>query len=599
MNLFRVIFAVATLLAASPATAQWQTPNYSVPIGQGIGKTGFRFAAPNTSGYVFTSNGPATDPTFQPPSGTGTGPLNAGNVWANNTASSASPPAGGVNATSWFDQAYCNTVGYLIVRTTGAWTCSQGTPANVTWWGADKTGVASSSSAISTMQASGAKHFLFPCGTYLVTSSIQPASFQTWEGEAFRCVLINQSGLATTNGIFDLTADTVQEVRITNFGVGVFANGNGLLSRGNFGVYVQNFICANTITICVNIQASVSNSYRIFLDNIEAIAAAGQINNGIQIGTPGGTTFPQGIWITNSELANAVNCGIEIFAGGGITIDKTEFLTNGGDGFCTFPSASQSVKGLFMTNLFFDTNSHNGINLSENGGVVTDVSLANVWSASNTFNGIQVATSAGHVSGVNIVGGRIVNNKQHGIFLNSGDHISIAGVQIEGNSVQSSATFDGVNLFGSQHVQITGGISGAGGFASFPATNLQRYGINIAGGGADYVLVSGMDLCTNVTGGFINSSAGTHNVIRDNPCYNPVGLSNIGVGASPFTFTNGATPTTVYMNGGSGVGNIVVNGVTIGNGNNALNPQTFELGPNESMAVSYSTTAPNMVKDVH
>jgi len=43
-------------------------------------------------------------------------------------------------ATSWFDNAYCNTVGYWIVRFTSVGTCSQGIPANPVWWGADSTG---------------------------------------------------------------------------------------------------------------------------------------------------------------------------------------------------------------------------------------------------------------------------------------------------------------------------------------------------------------------------------------------------------------------------------------------------------------------------
>ena len=51
------------------------------------------------------------------------------------------------SATTWFDNAYCNTVGYLIVRFTGAWTCAQGVPANPVWWGADVTGSSDATTA--------------------------------------------------------------------------------------------------------------------------------------------------------------------------------------------------------------------------------------------------------------------------------------------------------------------------------------------------------------------------------------------------------------------------------------------------------------------
>lgn len=63
----------AFFIACGPAAAQWQVPNYSVPLGRG-GGTGFKSAAPLASG-VFLSTGTAVDPAFSktltlsPPSG--------------------------------------------------------------------------------------------------------------------------------------------------------------------------------------------------------------------------------------------------------------------------------------------------------------------------------------------------------------------------------------------------------------------------------------------------------------------------------------------------------------------------------------------------
>jgi hypothetical protein len=49
---------------------------------------------------------------------------------------SGSPAAASFRSpTSWFDSAYCNTVGWVIARTTSAWTCANGVPANVEWFG--------------------------------------------------------------------------------------------------------------------------------------------------------------------------------------------------------------------------------------------------------------------------------------------------------------------------------------------------------------------------------------------------------------------------------------------------------------------------------
>ncbi len=54
------------LVCVSPidnAEADWQTPQYSVPLGRGTG-TGFNFAAPDTSGYPLLSTGASSNPAF-------------------------------------------------------------------------------------------------------------------------------------------------------------------------------------------------------------------------------------------------------------------------------------------------------------------------------------------------------------------------------------------------------------------------------------------------------------------------------------------------------------------------------------------------------
>lgn len=60
----RFLIALACLLT-TPALAQWQTPNHSVPVGRGAGVTGFGNAAPGTAGRPIVSNGPSADPSFQ------------------------------------------------------------------------------------------------------------------------------------------------------------------------------------------------------------------------------------------------------------------------------------------------------------------------------------------------------------------------------------------------------------------------------------------------------------------------------------------------------------------------------------------------------
>lgn len=59
--------ALVAFFLASPATAQWQTQNHSVPIGKGNAITGFGAAVPGTAGIPLVSNGPTgADPSFSP-----------------------------------------------------------------------------------------------------------------------------------------------------------------------------------------------------------------------------------------------------------------------------------------------------------------------------------------------------------------------------------------------------------------------------------------------------------------------------------------------------------------------------------------------------
>lgn len=64
---------LAAFIACTPAAAQWQTPNHSIPIGRGAGVTGFGAVPPGVAGTVLTSNGVSTDPSYQPSAGGGGG----------------------------------------------------------------------------------------------------------------------------------------------------------------------------------------------------------------------------------------------------------------------------------------------------------------------------------------------------------------------------------------------------------------------------------------------------------------------------------------------------------------------------------------------
>lgn len=64
LHRFIVAVASAAFFVASPAVAQWQAPDHSVPIGRGAGATGFKSVSPSTSGLPLVSQGASSDPVF-------------------------------------------------------------------------------------------------------------------------------------------------------------------------------------------------------------------------------------------------------------------------------------------------------------------------------------------------------------------------------------------------------------------------------------------------------------------------------------------------------------------------------------------------------
>lgn len=85
----RVALLAAFFVACSPAAAQWQTQNHSVPIGRGASATGFKSVAPGTSGLPFVSQGANADPAFGALSNSGLAQMPANTVKCNPTGSTA------------------------------------------------------------------------------------------------------------------------------------------------------------------------------------------------------------------------------------------------------------------------------------------------------------------------------------------------------------------------------------------------------------------------------------------------------------------------------------------------------------------------------
>lgn len=118
----------------------------------------------------------------------------------------------------------------------------------------------------------------------------------------------------------------------------------------------------------------------------------------------------------------------------------------------------------------------------------------------------------------------------------------------------------------------------------------QEYGIRLTEGANNNIIEGNYVSAGGELGPILDD--GTGNIIRSNTGYNPVGISSITVDVSPFTYTAGASPETVYISGGAVSAIAKDDHAIFGDSGRSVN-----LEPYESIVVTY-TEAPIMWKDV-
>ncbi len=496
---------------------------------------------------------------------------------ANATGSSAAPQD--VSATSWFDAAYCNTIGWVIVRFTSAWTCSKFIAANPVWWGADPAGVSDSASALnSALAASGVVEF--PAGKFKFLSAIsysiptginsvtlkgqgQDVTILTWPnaagGMTFTYASINSSvhfrDLSLTTGTTN--GGTAVKLNLTTSvaNPAVFAPSDfyRVTFRGDDGYALTDYW-----TTAIAVQ-NVSNV------NFDAISIWGPVSsptgNGITlVGLPASSTFGVNYNISKSmliDLAVGINYGNFVQ---GVTVDQTTFAGSV-SGIITAGSLT-GLAQLSVTNSEFDTTgTTNGIAISTN----------------SRIDGVQLTNNLFLVNGTTPVG----------VNLPASSFTTIQG-NIFWNSGAAAANAIGVNIPGVPTIncQIQGnifrGFSGAGAIAA-----------NIGGGNCTLASNSFSSNTTNIALG------GSGNVVLNNSGYNPVGVTNNTMGASPFTYTAGPTWETHYVRSTGTISSITIGGQTIATASLSADPIVIDLGPGEGYVTTWGVTAPTYVRSIH
>lgn len=426
------------------------------------------------------------------------------------------------------------------------------------------------------------------------------------DGPASILSIANTTGtlFTATDGIIDIDGLTVQHPTHDASTAGLFfkfscagiASSRSTVATLNNIKFINGFNVAqwsDGCNICgaTNIYAfGVKND--LFQVDVSPTAPAAQQFGNIIFNNINAQAFP-----TNA------GSGLRLTSGDGIFVSNSNIA-----GFKNIVSGVGSASRSYLANLFFSNVSADGAGgpASTNPawffdgtlGPVLRVYLSNC--AGSAMGGGRGA-SFKNTKNIQWKGGCVIGNGLEGIVLDTGaNEVLIEGVVISGNSQSSSNTSDGILIVsGANDIRIKNCRIGAtyNGTDSVTLTNSQRWGINISNASVTNYELIGNNVTANTTGGITDSGgSGGSRLVKDNIGYNPLGMSSITLGASPATYTAGATPETVFIAGGT-VSGITVSGTAVCGALSGGPAATIQLNPNQSMVVTYSSAPTITVKN--
>jgi hypothetical protein len=428
----------------------------------------------------------------------------------------------------------------------------------------------------------GSGAVLIPSGTFTVYGPvIVSGSAVVLRGTGRQATTLNTS--YTAGPIITFGGSATQS---NNQLIGLSINGAG--TGSNYAVLIdsQNSFSMEDVAIGLvggGIRVIGTTSFRILIDNVNVSYCTG---NAISIEN-GADHLISRVMINGNSASTST--GISIVQSGGTWIWDCDVIACN-TGLLMGPGSGAIVSWIWVTDSAFDTCITTGIFISPAaGGTVKGVNLVNCWTASSSGSGGggvngtgAVIGSTGTVDGIRLIGHRFVANNTNGMILFGGTHLLVDSAVFagNGNGLQVGAGVSNWTVRNSQ-------IGASDGFG-----NTQNYGIAITSGASDNFAIENNSFFANITGAISNGATGTHNIIRNNQGYNPVGQTAITVGPSPFTYTAGPSPENIYITGGT-VSSIKVGATQIA----TASPATIPLPPNGSLTVIYSA-APTMVKDI-
>lgn len=565
-------------------------------------------------------------------------------------------PGGGsaavaTSAPTWFDNAYCNTIGYIIARTTGGWTCSGAIPANAVWLGADSTGVISSSTAFATCFASSKCYI--PAGTYKISTQVVGSHGVEIYGDGFvgiggNCAfntncstnisvapstgtnIIPATGIGpafkfTTNDAIHIHDIEVLYTTLPTAGSGDACfeiSGAGAPFGVNSGSRVWNVACIQPdIGLIWNNAVSFGEdhnlwfNYRTSATDVQGASTAtttGNTNGTTTLTLTGSTAgIYAGSYVRDTTNPANITAGTTVssIVSSTVTLSATATGTHSGDTFVF----STNISGggdwtIGPQNVFLPgpatANSCYGLRL---------LASAAVNVLGNKFNAIPAVTTCAAIyynptiDGTSYEPNRLADNSIEGSWdgldmYNSCPTISTCSASQgtwTGNQFWTGAgLFNGQNVHidGSSAVKWVNGWDFGSGIMNVTGSGSNTTNVNIAAGMAQNISFHGIKFGAT-TGSSTAFNVGASNTNIQTSGNSTVGTVTLGTSTTaPFTLACGTLETNGLINavqvnlvGGTGVTAIAKNGNTIiSQASAALTPFSMILNPGETMLVTCS-----------
>lgn len=607
-----------TLAVPRGGTGLSSVPAFGVMLGNNTSPVNLAF--PITAGNLFIDQGAGANPAFKTANGdisaiTAAGAFSIANNAVSNAKfrQSSGLSVVGVTGTATANVAditgtagqglFVNTAGSALTfasflqsgtgATNRSWLSKAQDIVNVRDFGAACDGVTDDTTAINNALATGLT-VVIPTATCKITGTLNiGVSGTTFIGQGLQSsVLTSNSTTASMISVGPSVNVTISGMKLTR---SVTATaGSGIVFSGNTEETVLSNLWVEKQFDGITVQTT---NY----SRAQHIVLSANQDDGWHASNTAGSGSMQ--WILDDILSQQnVNRGF-LFASvsgpGGMTLGEMSRLytfANSSFGFLAIGLAGVPINGIRMSNSFFGQDGNSEVSLDTHGGLhvlnkvftelagtaATGPTLATA--ASNAGSGFDISANN---TDVEIIGGRANGNSVRGIS-SSASFLGVIGGEFTNNG--AAGAVPGISILAASTVRIIG-VRATG--------SPQNVGIATAAAAINGV-IEGNDV--SGTGGSIsNSSTGTTLRILDNTGYNPVGTSAAAVvGASPATITAGATRETHYLKQtATNTATVTKGGQQVAALVNASTYYVVDLGPNESMVVTWATTPPTDTKDVH